>query len=191
MPEPVYSEMEKELLLQTAADSIDYGLLRHEPFPVVVDRFPSRLQAEGASFVTLHLHDQLRGCIGSTEAYRPLILDVASNAFAASQRDPRFSPVTPEELADLALSVSILSLPEAIPFQDEEDLLRQLQPGQDGLIIDDGSHRATFLPQVWEQLPDRHEFLHHLKRKAGLRAGHGSCAFTARRYSVIQIGAHA
>jgi AmmeMemoRadiSam system protein A len=121
-----------------------------------------------ASFVTLSADGQLRGCIGSLEAHRSLADDVAQNAHSAAFRDPRFLPVTMDELPDLSFEISILSKPEALSFTDEQDLFRQVIPHQDGVIIEQGNHRATFLPQVWEQLPDHTTFFNYLKRKAGL-----------------------
>jgi AmmeMemoRadiSam system protein A len=126
------------------------------------------LEEPGATFVTLTLQGQLRGCIGSLEGYRPLIEDVQSNAVASAFRDPRFPPLSKEEFADVVIEVSLLSKPELIRHKSEEEALAQLTPGRDGVIIELGKQRATYLPQVWAQLPDPHEFIAHLKQKAGL-----------------------
>lgn len=187
MPEPSYTDEEKRLLLQTAADAIDFGLSHRRPMAVVVARFPPALQAPGAAFVTLTLGGALRGCVGSIHACRALVADVAENAYAASQLDSRFPPLAATERADLEIALSILTEPEPMSFRDETDLLDQLVPGRDGLLIEDRGARATFLPQVWEQLPDKREFLAHLKQKAGLDPRHWSDTFRARRYTVLHV----
>ncbi len=130
---------------------------------------PARLNAPGAAFVTLHTRaGELRGCIGSLVAHRPLIEDVRENAFAAAFRDPRFPPVTAAELSDIVIEISVLTEPQPLAFDGPEDLIRKLRPHVDGVIIERGWRRATFLPQVWEQLPSPEEFLAHLCYKAGL-----------------------
>lgn len=126
------------------------------------------LQEKGASFVTLTQNEQLRGCIGTLEAHRPLLIDVKANARAAAFQDPRFSPLSSDELDDTQIEISLLSAMQAIAFANESDALAQLQPGVDGIVIEFGRYRSTFLPQVWEQLPDARLFMAHLKHKAGL-----------------------
>lgn len=126
------------------------------------------LQEPGATFVTLIEHGQLRGCIGSLEAHRSLDRDVRANAIAAAFRDPRFEPVRVEEWPQVQVEVSLLSAATPIGFIDEADARRQLRRGIDGVIFEHGSRRSTFLPQVWESLPEPEEFLSQLKRKAGL-----------------------
>ncbi len=183
-PASRFSPEERNLLLQTAADSIEYGLHRGEPFPVVVDRFPESLRAPGACFVTLEQHGELRGCIGSLQARRPLIADVSENAFAAANRDTRFDPVRVEELHDLEIQVSILNPPEPLAVSGEADLCAKLRPGIDGVILEDARHRGTFLPSVWEDCPDPAEFVRHLKRKAGLPADYWAPDLRVSRYTV-------
>lgn len=130
---------------------------------------PPRLMAPGAAFVTLRTRrGDLRGCIGSLEARRPLVEDVRENALAAAFRDPRFSPVKAAELPNLVVEVSVLTAPQPLDFDGPEDLLRKLRPNIDGVLIERGWNRATFLPQVWEQLPVPEEFLANLCYKAGL-----------------------
>jgi AmmeMemoRadiSam system protein A len=129
---------------------------------------PRSLLEHGASFVTLHMHGRLRGCIGSLAARRPLAEDVRDNALAAAFHDFRFPPLTTPEFGDIDISVSVLGTAEPLPVADEADALRQLVPGTDGLIIEFKGCRGTFLPQVWQQLPNAGEFLAQLKRKAGL-----------------------
>src|SRR4051794_7017400 len=145
------------------------------------------LREPGATFVTLRLKENLRGCVGSIQAYRPLFDDVWLNARASAFHDTRFAPVEREELAEIAIEVSRLSPPEPLPpFAREEEATAALRPGVDGIILEAGSHRATFLPQVWEQLPDPTEFLAHLKRKAGLSQGFWSPDVQLLRYSVMK-----
>lgn len=142
------------------------------------------LDTSGAAFVTLTIDGALRGCIGSLSAYRPLREDVAGNAVNAAFRDPRFSPLTVDELPRVHVEVSVLSEPESYPFTDRADVLSRLRPGVDGLILEYGTHRGTFLPQVWEQLPTPDEFLAHLVRKAGLPAGWWDDSARLSRYTV-------
>jgi AmmeMemoRadiSam system protein A len=126
------------------------------------------LRRPGATFVTLKRDGRLRGCIGSLQARRPLAEDVAANAEAAAFRDPRFAPLSRDELARTGIEVSLLSPPEALEAANEAEAIARLRPGIDGVIFDYGRHHGTFLPQVWEELGDPADFLHHLKYKAGL-----------------------
>ena len=129
------------------------------------------LDTPGAAFVTLTQQGALRGCIGSLTAYRSLREDVAANAVNAAVRDPRFPTLTADELPDTHIEVSVLSAPEPYPFTDRADALSRLRPGVDGLTLEYGNHRGTFLPQVWDSLTQPDDFLAHLVRKAGLPAG--------------------
>jgi AmmeMemoRadiSam system protein A len=142
------------------------------------------LQAPGASFVTLTQHGDLRGCIGTLEAHRPLLQDIKANVLASAFHDPRFSPLQEFELPHTAVEVSLLAPPQAMTFRDEKDALAQLRPGVDGLILQFGHRRSTFLPQVWEQLPDPRQFMAHLKYKAGLPTDFWSPDFQLARYTV-------
>lgn len=152
------------------------------PAPDLVD-LPA-LRKPGASFVTLTLGGALRGCVGGLQARRPLGEDVFEHALAAAFSDPRFPPVEAEEWPHLAVEVSLLSPAWPMQFTDEDDALMQLRPGIDGVILDYQGHRATFLPQVWEQLPSPADFLSQLKRKAGLPGDFWSSAIALSRYSV-------
>lgn len=145
---------------------------------------PDWLDAPGAVFVTLTQDGRLRGCIGSLEAHRRLADDIGANACAAAFRDPRFPPLGREELARTRVEVSVLSPAQPIRFRDEDDALRQLRPGVDGVILVSGRHRATFLPQVWEQLPEPRQFIAHLKLKAGLAGDFWSPEVHLSRYTV-------
>ncbi len=142
------------------------------------------LQEPGASFVTLTQRGQLRGCIGTLEARRPLLADVKTNAVAAALRDPRFLPLTVTELEYTQIEVSLLSPMQAMRFDSEAHALAQLQPGIDGVLLEFEHYRSTFLPQVWEQLPTAPEFLSHLKRKAGLPADFWAKGVRLQRYGV-------
>ncbi len=144
------------------------------------------LQAPGAVFVTLTRNGQLRGCIGSLEAWRPLAEDVRKNALAAAFRDPRFKPLGIEELPATRVEVSLLGAPETMIFNSEADALAQLRPDIDGVILTAGRHRATFLPQVWEQLPEPATFLARLKEKAGLSASYWGPDVRLERYAVTK-----
>lgn len=128
------------------------------------------LQQQGACFVTLTQEGELRGCIGTLEAHRTLLQDVKANALAAAFRDPRFAPLSAAELDRTEVEISLLSAMEPMQFSGERDALTQLQPGVHGVVFEFGRHRSTFLPQVWEQLPNVVEFMAHLKYKAGLPA---------------------
>jgi hypothetical protein len=132
---------------------------------------PAWLDEKAATFVTLTLRGQLRGCIGTLEAQRTLYQDVVHNARAAAFGDPRFPPLAADELPAVHIEVSVLNAPQPLAFTSQADALRRLRPGLDGVILEYGPYRATFLPQVWEQLPEPIEFIAHLKQKAGLPAG--------------------
>ncbi|MDQ1363399.1 MAG: uncharacterized protein QG652_1260 [Pseudomonadota bacterium] len=178
---------EKNTLLKIAHESIGFGLKHHKPMPVNAHEYSLNLQQHRATFVTLHLHEKLRGCIGTLEAHQPLIRDVAEHAFAAAFHDNRFVPVTADELPQLEIHISILTPATPMQFASEEDLLRQLQPGVDGLILQAGRHRGTFLPSVWEQLPQPEDFLRHLKMKAGLAGNYWSDEVKVSRYATLSI----
>jgi uncharacterized protein len=172
-----------KVLLKTARDSIAHGLVAGEALAIDLDHYDQNLQTTRATFVTLHKEEHLRGCIGIIEAYRPLIIDVSENAYAAAFLDPRFPALTPQELADITISISILSPPEPMTFSSEADLLQKIRPGIDGLLLTEGSNRGTFLPTVWESLPDPKDLLKHLKLKAGLLKNHWSETLTMERYT--------
>lgn len=176
------NESEKNSLLQLAKASISHGLKTGQPLTVNLQNYATALIENRASFVTLERQGQLRGCIGMLEAVRPLVQDIAENAFAAAFRDPRFPPLTAAEFVDLDVHISILSPAEPLHFISEQDLIAQLQPGLDGLILQEGHHRGTFLPSVWEQLPSPQQFLQHLKQKAGLPSHYWSDTLKVSRY---------
>lgn len=184
-----YSDELRRLMLVTAAASIRYGLQHQQPMRLTLGEFPLALQQPRACFVTLQQQAQLRGCIGSLQAIQPLIIDIVHNAYAAAFSDPRFAPISTTEYPELELHISILSEPETMVISDEADLLSQLRPGIDGLILKEGSYRATFLPSVWEQLPTARAFVAQLKRKAGLDSGYWSESIRALRYTTESFAA--
>jgi AmmeMemoRadiSam system protein B/AmmeMemoRadiSam system protein A len=169
-------------LLHLAADSLQYGLTDGKPLTVGLTGGPAELTAPGACFVTLKRDGKLRGCIGSAVAHRPLAEDVAARGYDAAFNDDRFPNLTAAELDGLELSLSVLSPQTPMDVANEEDLLRQLRPGIDGLIIEDKGMRSLFLPSVWEQLPDAPLFLAHLKQKAGMGPGPMSNDLKAWRF---------
>lgn len=142
------------------------------------------LQEQAACFVTLTQQGQLRGCIGTIEAHRSLLEDVKHNAKAAAFKDTRFSPLTAEELNDTEIEISLLSAMSTLKFSDEQEALAQLQPGIDGVLFEYAHYRSTFLPQVWDQLPDADVFMAHLKHKAGLTPDFWADQVKLSRYTV-------
>ena len=179
---------DRETLLQVAADSIQHGLDTGHALGIKPADYSPALQQPGASFVTLTILRQLRGCMGMLRATRPLVEDVAENAFAAAFEDPRFPALSQAEYHQLEYHISILNPAEAMEFDSEADLLLQFRPGIDRLILEDRGRRATFLPSVWESLPTAADFLQHLKRKAGLPMDYWSNSLRMQRYTVEEFG---
>ena len=158
---------EKRILLKLARHSIELAA-SHQPLPeLVLSEYSAQLQQEGASFVTLTENGELRGCIGALEPYQALVQDVCEHAAAAAMDDYRFTPVSPDEVARLDLEISRLTIPQPLQYRQPVDLLAALKPDVDGVILRDGIRRATFLPQVWEKVPDPEAFLSHLCQKMG------------------------
>lgn len=181
-----YTLVQRRQLLAVARASIEAGL-RGERLVVKTGDYPPALREPRATFVTLHIGAALRGCVGSIEARRPLVEDVAHNARAAAFEDTRFAPLTSAELGRLQIHISVLGEPEPLPSGSEADVLRQLRPGVDGLILEEGTHRGTFLPAVWDELPAPRDFLRQLKRKAGLPVEYWSRTIQVRRYTIESI----
>jgi hypothetical protein len=169
-------------MIAVAQSSIRHGLASRTARPVSIADFPPALGETMASFVTLRIEGELRGCIGTAFACRPLVEDLSHNGFMAAFHDPRFPPLTVSEFGATGVEVSVLSPPAPFPFDDEDDLLARLVPGRDGLILEHGARRGLFLPQVWESLPDPVEFLRYLKRKAGLPDAPLKPGVRARRF---------
>jgi len=177
----------RSLLRDLALDSIRTGLEEGRPLAVDPEDYPGELRRPGAVFVTLEVGGRLRGCIGSCQARRPLVEDVAENAYAAAFRDPRFPPLTPDVFPDLDLHLSLLTPPVPLEVDTREDLLNILRPGVDGLLLEDPPRRSTFLPQVWAMLPDPGDFLAELLAKAGLPRDHWSEDVRFYRYTVVEF----
>ena len=184
-----FSSPERSALLQVAMDSIASGLQSGHPSSVEPAAYPLPLTAMRASFVTLKQGDDLRGCIGSLEAYTSLVEDVARNAYAAAFRDPRFPGLTAAELGGLGIHIAVLGPSQPLEFASEQELLEKLRPGTDGLILQDRSARGTFLPAVWESLPQPADFLRHLKAKAGLSPDYWSDTIEVMRYTTEAFSA--
>lgn len=176
------TEAQQQRLLALAKQSIEHGLRTGRPLKINLADFPPELTVPRATFVTLEKHQQLRGCIGMLQAIRPLAEDIAENAYSAAFKDPRFPPLQADELGDLDIHLSLLTPAEPMAFTSEQDLLTKLQPGIDGLILEEGHRRGTFLPSVWGMLPDAGQFLRHLKQKAGLPAHYWSDTIKIYRY---------
>lgn len=159
------TDAERKILLSLARGSIELIVNEHKRLLIQLADYTPALREQGASFVTLTIHNNLRGCIGALEPYQPLVQDVCEHAAAAATDDFRFPPVSSSEIPLLQIEISRLTLPQQLDYQDPEELLRKLHPGIDGVILKDGNRRATFLPQVWEKIPDPSDFLSHLCEK--------------------------
>ncbi len=163
-------DTERQILLRLARQAITAALNGQRSTPLDLENLPPRLKKRGATFVTLTRHGNLRGCIGALEPYLPLAEDVREHAIAAALEDFRFSPVQAAELDEIEIEISRLTQPQPLEYEGPVDLLDKLRLGIDGVILIDGFHRATFLPQVWEKLPEKSAFLEHLCQKMGAPA---------------------
>jgi len=171
MDQETLTPIERQQLLHLARQAIEAAAAGREAPGIDPEAFSARLFEPGAVFVTLTEADgELRGCIGTLQAFQPLVEDVREHAAAAATQDYRFSPVTLEEVAGLNIEISRLTTPQPLEYDTPEELLRRLRPGVDGLILRDGRNRATFLPQVWEKVPRPEDFLGHLCLKMGAPA---------------------
>ncbi|HTT07389.1 MAG TPA: AmmeMemoRadiSam system protein B [Gammaproteobacteria bacterium] len=182
-----FTNKERHTLPRIARDSLKYGLYQGRALAVNLADCGPALRATRASFVTLTKNGQLRGCIGTLEAHRPLAVDVAANAYASGFRDPRFPALNAVELAQVHIHISVLSPPAPMTIASEEDLRRQLRPGEDGLILELGHRRATFLPSVWEDLTTPEIFVEHLKHKAGIGRHEDTRGLKVWRYTTESI----
>jgi uncharacterized protein len=177
------TEQDQQQLITLAWNSIDYSLKHSTIMPIELKSFSLELQEKRATFVTLKLDDDLRGCIGAIDPVRPLAEDVVHNAYASAFRDPRFSPLSHRERKGLDLAISVLSLREYLEFSSEEDLLKIIRPDIDGLVLEEGYYCGAFLPVMWEQLPTPKEFMRSLKRKAGLDYDYWSDTVRVSRFT--------
>lgn len=174
---------ERTILLAVAQASIEHGLAEDRPLEIDLEEYPEALREIRATFVTLELDHRLQGCIGTLEAFQPLVQDVAQHAYAAAFKDPRFPRLRRWELPGISLHISVLSPATPIPARREQTLFANLRPGVDGLILHHRQNRATFLPSVWDSLPDPVEFVRELKRKAGLPGDFWSSDLRFERYT--------
>ena len=181
------SDAHRETLRKVALDSIEHGLGTGGPLEPDLAEVPPVLCDPGAVFVTLHRDGRLRGCVGSLEARRPLIHEVARSAYSAAFNDYRFRPLSESEISGLDIHISLLTPLEPFPVKDRGELLKKLRPGRDGLLLEDPPHRSTFLPQVWNSLPDPVDFLEELLLKAGLARDHWSRTLSFHRYEVEEF----
>lgn len=168
MSDPL-TDGEKQTLIRIARESLEAAVRAKPLLPMVSYLLTPTLMENVASFVTLTVQGELRGCIGALEAYQPLAEDVREHAIAAALEDPRFPPVRVEELGGIQIEVSRLTAPKALDYSSSEDLLQKLRPHVDGVVLRHGSKRATFLPQVWEKIPDPAEFLSQLCYKMNVK----------------------
>lgn len=183
-----YTPWEKQLLLKMVDEVIRFGLEQGKLLTIKLEEYPEKFRLNGASFITLEINRNLRGCIGSLRAYQPLIKDVIQNSYAAAFNDSRFAPLTIVEYPKVTKQISILSKPEPIDFDSEEDLLKKIKPGIDGLILSERNRHSTFLPAVWKSLPEPKQFLEHLKLKVGLSKDYWSSTIKIERYRVEVLG---
>jgi len=179
---------EQACLLDIARQSIMNGLDSGAALQLDIARLDANLRIDSAVFVTLTLGGNLRGCIGSLQPSAPLAQAVANAAFNAAFRDPRFAQVQADEVENLSIEISVLSSMELIAVDTRQALLDNLQPGVDGLLLEDQGHRATFLPQVWEKMSTADEFVGQLMLKAGLAAGYWSSTIRCYRYHSLSFG---
>ena len=184
-----YSNVQQRQILTLARESISHGLMSGRTLAVDSRDYDLFLRELACSFVTLRKLGELRGCIGSLSPRLPLVEDIVTHAFSAAFEDSRFPRVAPDELSLLDIEVSILSPQQEISFRTEEELLDQLRPFKDGLTLEDGHHHSTFLPSVWDIIPDKKTFLIKLKQKAGMKSSHWSKTLKAYRYQTTSIQA--
>jgi len=168
--EDTLSSEERQTLLVLAREAIQESLSGKPRLALDISTLPARLQEPGATFVTLTIKGDLRGCIGTLAARQSLAEDVREHAAAAATQDFRFPPLKLDELPLIKIEISRLTEPKDLDYQSPQDLVSRLRPNIDGVTLNDGFHRATFLPQVWSKLPDPEEFLDHLCQKMGVNA---------------------
>ena len=181
------SKPQQTLLKTLAWQSIAHGIKTGKPLCINISNYSTDLIKPCAAFVLLSYKNQPRGCIGNLEAIRPLVEDVCENAFAAAFCDKHYPDITEIELAELEIHIDLLSPLEPLSFSTEIELIEQLRPNIDGLVIQDGSHHASFLPSNWDSLPSPRLFMQHLKQKAGLPATYWSKTVKAKRFTTQRL----
>ena len=181
------SDQQQRQLLEIARRSIAEGFDTGTPLSLQLDRFEAEMREPAAVFVTLTQAGELRGCVGSLQAREPLVRAVAISAFNSAFLDRRFAPLRADELQATDIEISVLSPMQELPVESREELLRNLEPGTDGLVIEDGDRRATFLPQVWEKIDTPSAFVEQLMLKAGLPAGYWSKDIRVQRYRSLSF----
>jgi uncharacterized protein len=184
----MYSDVERRTLLELARASIRHGLAKQEALRVNEEEYPPALRENRATFVTLHRNGELQGCIGMLRATRSLVRDVAENAYAAAFEDPRGEELYAAAVEELNIHISVLTPPELLTIASEDELLKTLRPGVDGLILEERGRRGTLLPSVWENLPEPRAFVNHVKVKAGLAETYWSATIKAWRYQTESFG---
>lgn len=176
-----------DMVISICKESILAGIKTGNSLDVEEKLYPQVFYESGACFVTITINERLRGCIGSIFAHKPLLNDLAQNAYKSAFADTRFTAITEEEFEHIKIAVSLLSEPQPLEFSDEEDLLSKIVPYKDGIIIQDNGHSAVYLPSVWVQLPDKKDFLNSLKQKAGLSPDYFSKTLKAYRFYTVYI----
>ena len=181
---------DRRRVVEVVRESIERGLGRTEPAPLPDASWSAALARRRATFATLTVERVLRGCRGTIEPHRPLVEDVWHNAWASAYDDPRFPPLSADEIPQLGISISVLSPLEPVAAGTEAELLAVLEPGVDGLVLSRGATRATFLPSVWQMIPDPRDFVWQLKHKAGWSASSWPADLKAHRYRTETFTAH-
>lgn len=183
-----FTREHQEQLLKVACAAIQHGLTYQQTLTIQAADYPEELLKNRASFVTLMIKSELRGCIGAILPTQPLVKDVAYHAYAAAFHDPRFKPLTPEEYILIDIHISVLSTPELLKVSSEAQLIEQLRPGIDGLILQEGYRKGTFLPSVWDALKTPELFISRLKLKAGFPIHYWSKTIQVQRYTTESFG---
>ena len=182
-----FSNLYKDMLMQIAQESLVKAVKHHKHYSPSRSSFPEDLFDKGAVFVTLHKNGELRGCIGNILPTLSVAQGIANNAYAAALEDNRFSPVTEDELPEITFSISLLTNFERINYINEQDVLKQIKSGKDGIVIRDGNRQGVFLPAVWEQLRDKTEFFKQLKIKAGMNPNYWNNGIKVYRFRAVEI----
>lgn len=182
-----YDDDMRRRLIELAEESIRYGVAHGRKPHVDLSSLGDWAAVPRATFVTVYLDGRLNGCIGMLAARRAVVEDIVSNAYGAAFEDPRFRPITEDDLPDVSVHIAILGELSPIDVHSDAELIEEMRPGIDGVVLDDGRRRGTFLPAVWEKLPDRVAFLNHLKLKAGMAPGEWPSGLAVYRFEVEEF----